>query len=168
LWFSGTNFKRLGTFIKWNPAIKPIQNKKGLLKTLLYERIDLVTTDHATQTLDEKQKPYFQSISGAPIVQHSLNIMLEFYKKGLLSLEKIIEKMCYNPATLYSIEKRGFIRESYFADLTIVDLNSVWAISKENILSKYGWSPLDGTTFQTNVTHTFVNGNLVYENGQFK
>jgi dihydroorotase len=167
LWFSDTDYKRLGTLIKWNPAIKTEKDKKGLLKALLDDRIDIVTTDHAPHTLDEKQKPYFQSMSGAPIVQHSLNIMLEFYKKGLISLEKIAEKMCHNPATLYRIEKRGFIREGYFADLTIVDLNSSWMVSKENILTKCGWSPLDGTTFQTKVTYTFVNGNLVYHNGHF-
>jgi dihydroorotase len=167
LWFSDTDYKRLGTLIKWNPAIKTEKDKKGLLKALLDDRIDIVTTDHAPHTLDEKQKPYFQSMSGAPIVQHSLNIMLEFYKKGLISLEKIAEKMCHNPATLYRIEKRGFIREGYFADLTIVDLNSSWTVSKENILTKCGWSPLDGTTFQTKVTYTFVNGNLVYHNGHF-
>ena len=167
LWFSDKDYKRLGTLIKWNPAIKTEKDKKGLLKALLDDRIDIVTTDHAPHTLDEKQKPYFQSMSGAPIVQHSLNIMLEFYKQGLLSLEKIAEKMCHNPATLYSIEKRGFIREGYFADVTIVDLNASWTVSKDNILSKCGWSPLEGTTFQTKVTHTFVNGNLVYDNGKF-
>jgi dihydroorotase len=167
LWFSDKDYKRLGTLIKWNPAIKTEKDKKGLLKALLDDRIDLVTTDHAPHTLEEKQKPYFQSMSGAPIVQHSLNIMLEFYKQGLISLEKITEKMCHNPATLYRIEKRGFIREGYFADLSIVDLHSSWTVCKENILSKCGWSPLEGTTFQTKVTHTFVNGNLVYDNGQF-
>jgi dihydroorotase len=167
LWFSDADYKRLGNLIKWNPAIKTEKDKKGLLKALLDNRIDLVTTDHAPHTLDEKQKPYFKSMSGAPIVQHSLNIMLEFYKQGLISLEKIAEKMCHNPAILYRIEKRGFIREGYFADLTIVDLNSSWTVSQENILSKCGWSPLDGTTFQAKVTHTFVNGNLVYENGRF-
>jgi len=167
LWFSDTDYKRLGTLIKWNPAIKTEKDKKGLLKALLDDRIDIVTTDHAPHTLEEKQKPYFQSISGAPIVQHSLNIMLEFYKQGLISLEKIAEKMCHNPATLYSIKKRGFIREGYFADLTIVDLNTGYTVSKSNILTKCGWSPLEGTTFQTKVTHTFVNGNLVYDNGKF-
>lgn len=167
LWFSDADYKRLGNLIKWNPAIKTEKDKKGLLKALLDNRIDLVTTDHAPHTLEEKQKPYFQSMSGAPIVQHSLNIMLEFYKQGLISLEKIAEKMCHNPAILYRIEKRGFIREGYFADLTIVDLHSSWTVSQENILSKCGWSPLDGTTFQAKVTHTFVNGNLVYENGRF-
>lgn len=167
LWFSDKDYKRLGTLIKWNPAIKTEKDKKGLLKALLDDRIDIVTTDHAPHTIDEKQKPYFQALSGAPIVQHSLNIMLEFYKQGLISLEKIAEKMCHNPATLYRIENRGFIREGYFADLSIVDLNTSWTVSKENILSKCGWSPLDGTAFQTKVTHTFVNGNLVYDNGQF-
>ncbi len=167
LWFSDKDYKRLGPLIKWNPAIKTEKDKKGLLKALLDDRIDLVTTDHAPHTLEEKQKPYFQSMSGAPIVQHSLNIMLEFYKQGLISLEKIVEKMCHNPATLYRIKKRGFIREGYFADLTIVDLNSAWAVAKENILYKCGWSPMEGMTFQTKVTHTFVNGHLVYHNRQF-
>jgi dihydroorotase len=157
----------LGFLIKWNPAIKTEKDKKGLLKALLDDRIDLVTTDHAPHTLEEKQKPYFQSMSGAPIVQHSLNIMLEFYKQGLISLEKIAEKMCHNPAILYNIEKRGFIREGYFADLTILDLNTSWTVSHENILSKCGWSPLEGTKFQTKVTHTFVNGNLIYDHGLF-
>jgi dihydroorotase len=167
LWFSDIEYERLGTLIKWNPAIKTEKDKKGLLKALLDDRIDLVTTDHAPHTLEEKQKPYFQAMSGAPIVQHSVNIMLEFYKQGLISLEKIVEKMCHNPATLYNIEKRGFIREGYFADLSIVDIDSPWTVSKENILSKCGWSPLEGTTFQTKVTHTFVNGNLIYDHGQF-
>jgi dihydroorotase len=167
LWFSDADYKRLGTLIKWNPAIKTEKDKRGLLKALLDDRIDIVTTDHAPHTLEEKQKPYFQSMSGAPIVQHSLNIMLEFFKQGLISLEKIAGKMCHNPATLYSIEKRGFIREGYFADLTIVDLNSSWIVEKDNIISKCGWSPLEGNTFQTKVTHTFVNGHLVYDNGHF-
>jgi dihydroorotase len=167
LWFSDTDYHRLGTLIKWNPAIKTEKDKKGLLDALLDDRIDIVTTDHAPHTLEEKQKPYFQAMSGAPIVQYSLNIMLEFYKQGLISLEKIAEKMCHNPATLYQLEKRGFIREGYFADLCIVDLDFVWTVSKENILSKCAWSPLEGTTFQTNVTHTFVNGHLVYDNGKF-
>ena len=167
LWFSDNDYHRLGTLIKWNPAIKTEKDKTGLLKALLDDRIDIVTTDHAPHTLEEKQKPYFQSMSGAPIVQHSLNIMLEFYKQGLITLEKIAEKMCHNPATLYRIEKRGFIREGFYADLTIVDLNSSYTVDKNTILSKCGWSPLEGTTFQTKVTHTFVNGNLVYDNGHF-
>jgi dihydroorotase len=167
LWFSDVDYERLGTLIKWNPAIKTEKDKKGLLKALLDDRIDLVTTDHAPHTLEEKQKPYFQSMSGAPMVQHSLNIMLEFYKQGLISLEKIAEKMCHNPAILYHIEKRGFIREGYFADLTLVDLNTSWTVSKENLLYKCGWSPVEGTTFHSSITQTFVNGNLVYNNGRF-
>jgi dihydroorotase len=167
LWFCDKDYQRLGTLIKWNPAIKTEKDKKGLLKALLDDRIDIVTTDHAPHSLEEKQKPYFQSMSGAPIIQHSLNIMLEFFKQGLISLEKIAAKMCHNPATLYHIEKRGFIREGYHADLTIVDLNATWTVDKNNILSKCGWSPLEGTTFHTKVMQTFVNGNLVYDNGKF-
>ena len=167
LWFCDRDYTRLGTLIKWNPAIKTANDKRGLLKALLEDRIDIVTTDHAPHTLDEKQKPYFQAMAGGPMVQHSLNIMLEFYKQGLITLEKITEKMCHNPATLYSIDRRGFIRKGYFADLTIIDLNVSWTVDKNNILSKCGWSPLEGTTFQTKVTHTFVNGNLVYDNGKF-
>ena len=167
LWFSDKDYQRLGTLIKWNPAIKSEKDRSGLLRALLDDRIDIVTTDHAPHTLEEKQKPYFQSMSGAPMVQHSLNIMLELYKQGLISLEKIAEKMCHNVASLYRIEKRGFIREGYFADLTIVDLNAPWTVSKENILYKCGWSTLEGMQFQTQVTHTIVNGNLIYNNGQF-
>jgi dihydroorotase len=126
LWFSDKDYERLGTLIKWNPAIKTEKDRKGLLDALLDDRIDIVTTDHAPHTLEEKQRPYFQAMSGAPIVQFSLNIMLEFYRQGLISLEKIAEKMCHNPAILYQIEKRGFIREGYFADLTVVDLNASW------------------------------------------
>lgn len=167
LWFSDKDYTRLGSLIKWNPAIKTEKDKNGLLAALLDDRIDIVTTDHAPHTLEEKQKPYFQSMSGAPIVQHSLNIMLEFFKQGLISLEKIAEKMCHNPATLYQIEKRGFIREGYFADLCIVDLNANWTVEKSNILSKCAWSPLEGTTFHSQITHTFVNGHLVFVNGKF-
>ena len=167
LWFSDQDYQRLGNLIKWNPAIKTEKDKKGLLNALLDDRIDIITTDHAPHTLDEKQKPYFQSMSGAPMVQHSLNCMLEFYKRGLISLEKIVDKMCHNPAILYRIEKRGFIKEGYYADLTLVDLNSTWTVKKDNILYKCGWSPLEGTTFTTNVISTFVNGNMVYNNGHF-
>ena len=167
LWFSDVDYDRLGTLIKWNPAIKTEKDKNGLLAALIDDRIDIVTTDHAPHTLEEKQKPYFQSMSGAPMVQHSLNVMLEFFKQGRISLEKIVEKMCHNPALLYKIDKRGFIREGYFADLTIVDLNHNWTVNKENLLYKCGWCPLEGTEFSTKVSQTFVNGNLVYDNGHF-
>ncbi len=167
LWFSDKDYSRLGTLIKWNPAIKTERDKKGLLKALLDDRIDLITTDHAPHTLEEKQKTYFQSMSGAPMVQHSLNIMLQFYKQGAITLEKIVEKMCHNPAILYRLDQRGFIRKGYFADLTIVDLHSEWTVAKDNIHYKCGWSPLESTRFQTKVVQTIVNGNLVYDNGRF-
>jgi dihydroorotase len=168
LWFSDKDYDRLGMLIKWNPAIKTEQDKAGLLKALLDDRIDIITTDHAPHTLEEKQQPYFQSMSGAPMVQHSLNCMLEFYKKNLISLEKIVEKMCHNPAILYRMTKRGFIREGYYADLTLVDLNSKWTVAKDNLLYKCGWSPLEGTTFNSKIIQTFVNGKLVYDNGLFQ
>lgn len=167
LWFTDQDYKRLGVLIKWNPAIKTQKDKDGLLAALLDDRIDLITTDHAPHTLEEKQKPYFQSMSGAPLVQHSLNCLLEFYALGKISLEKIVEKMCHNPAILYRIKERGYIREGYFADLTLVDLNSEWTVSKENILYKCGWSPLEGTTFHSKVLNTWVNGHLAYADGVF-
>lgn len=165
LWFSDKDYDRLGMLIKWNPAIKTEQDQDGLLQALLNDKIDLITTDHAPHTLEEKQQPYFKSMSGAPMVQHSLNCMLEFYKQNLISLEKIVEKMCHNPAILYKMINRGFIREGYYADLTLVDLNSQWTVAKDNLLYKCGWSPLEGSTFQTVIKQTFVNGNLVYNNG---
>jgi dihydroorotase len=167
LWFSEEDYPRLGKRIKWNPAIKTRKDKEGLLQALLDDRIDLITTDHAPHTLEEKEKPYFQSMSGAPLVQHALPVMLEFYKDQRISLPKLVEKMCHNPAILYNIQQRGFIREGYYADLTLVDPLSHWTVSKENIFYKCGWSPLEGTSFRTQVTHTFVNGNLVYEQGVF-
>jgi dihydroorotase len=167
LWFTDQDYERLGALIKWNPAIKTQKDKDGLLAALLDDRIDLITTDHAPHTLEEKQKPYFQSMSGAPLVQHSLNCLLEFYAQGKISLEKIVEKMCHNPAILYRIKERGYIREGYFADLTLVDLNSEWTVSKDNILYKCGWSPLEGTTFHSKVLSTWVNGHLAYADGVF-
>ncbi|MDP5158404.1 MAG: dihydroorotase [Flaviramulus sp.] len=167
LWFSDKDYDQLGMLIKWNPAIKTEQDKQGLLQALLDDRIDIITTDHAPHTLEEKEKPYFQSMSGAPMVQHALNCMLEFYKQGLITLEKIVEKMCHNPAVLYNMRNRGFIREGYYADLTLVDLNSKWTVAKDNLLYKCKWSPLEGTTFQTEIKQTFVNGNLVFDNGRF-
>jgi dihydroorotase len=167
LWFCDQDYERLGTLIKWNPAIKTKKDRDGLLQALLDDRIDLITTDHAPHTIEEKLKPYFSSMSGAPMVQHSLNVMLEFYHQGKISLEKIVEKMCHNPALLYGIEKRGYIREGYFADLVLVNLDAPWEVSKENILYKCGWSPLEGTTFRAQVEKTFVNGHLVYDQGNF-
>lgn len=166
LWFSDKDYARLGTLIKWNPAIKTEKDKIGLLQALVDDRIDIVTTDHAPHTLAEKQQSYFKAMSGAPIIQFSLNIMLEFYRRGLITLEKIIQKMSHNPAILYGIQNRGFIREGYYADLVIVDLNAAWTVTNECVLSKCAWTPLLGTTFHAKVTHTFVNGHLVYNNGK--
>jgi len=167
LWFTDQDYERLGALIKWNPAIKTEQDRDGLFEALLDDRIDLITTDHAPHTLEEKQKSYFQSMSGAPMVQHSLHCMLEFFRQGRISLEKIVEKMCHNPAILYRIKKRGFILEGYFADLVLVDMDSSWTVSKENILYKCGWSPLEGTTFHSRILKTWVNGHLAYEEGKF-
>ncbi len=167
LWFTDQDYDRLGPLIKWNPAIKTQQDRDELFEALLDDRIDLITTDHAPHTLEEKQKPYFQSMSGAPMVQHSLHCMLDFFRQGRISLEKIVEKMCHSPAILYRIKKRGFIREGYFADLVLVDMDSSWTVSKENILYKCGWSPLEGTTFHSRILKTWVNGHLAYEEGKF-
>lgn len=168
LWFSDKDYERLGTRIKWNPAIKTEKDKNGLMAALLDDRIDLITTDHAPHTIEEKDQPYFKSMSGAPMIQHSLNCMLEFYRQNIISLEKIVEKMCHNPAILYRIDKRGFIREGYHADLTLIDLNDTWTVSDENILYKCGWSPLEGTTFHSRVRKTWVNGHLVFDGGAIK
>ena len=168
LWFTDADYETKGTLIKWNPAIKTQKDADGLLEALLDDRIDLITTDHAPHTLEEKQKPYFQSMSGAPLIQHSLACLLEFYHQGKISLEKIVEKMCHNPAILYRIKDRGFIRKGYFADLVLVDLNQPWIVSKENILYKCGWSPLEGTTFHSRILKTWVNGHLAFDQGNFE
>jgi len=168
LWFCDADYDRLGARIKWNPAIKTKKDKQGLMKALLDDRIDFITTDHAPHTAEEKDQPYFSSMSGAPMIQHSLNCMLEFYREGVISLEKIVEKMCHNPAIMYNIEDRGFLREGYYADVSIVDMQSEWTVSKENLLYKCGWSPLEGERFHSRVTDTFVNGHLVFKNGEFR
>ncbi|WFE69223.1 dihydroorotase [Thiomicrospira sp. R3] len=167
LWFNDQDYARLGTRIKWNPAIKTEQDRQGLMQALLDDRIDFITTDHAPHTEAEKDQPYFQSMSGAPMVQHSLHIMLEFYRQGVISLAKIVEKMCHNPASFYRMSKRGFIREGYYADLVLVDLNASWTVSKDNILYKCGWSPLEGTQLHSRICSTWVNGHLAYHHGEF-
>ena len=134
---------------------------------MLDDRIDVIATDHAPHTLEEKNNIYTKAPSGGPLVQHALPAMLEMYHKGKISIEKIVEKMCHNPAILFQIEKRGFIKEGYFADLVLVDLNNPWTVNKDNILYKCGWSPFEGTTFKSRITHTFVNGSLVYQNAKF-
>lgn len=167
LWFNSDDYARLGAKIKWNPAIKSKENQEGLLQALLDDHIDLITTDHAPHTVEEKSGNYFNAFSGAPMIQHALNVMLEFYKQDKISLEKIVEKMCHNPAILYEIENRGYIREGYAADLTLVDMDQPWTVTKESLHYKCGWSPMEGAKFHTKVTHTFVNGNLVFEEGKF-
>ena len=166
LTFTNEDYDTKGGLIKWNPAVKTQKDKDGLWEALLDDRIDVIATDHAPHTWEEKQNVYTKCPSGAPLVQHSLVVMLENYKNGKISLERIVEKMAHNPAILFRIEKRGFIREGYKADLVLVDLNQNWTVKKENILYKCGWSPLEGTEFHSKVTHTFVNGKPVYENGK--
>ena len=167
LHFTNDDYETKGSLIKWNPAVKTETDKNGLWEALLDDRIDVIATDHAPHTLEEKSNKYLKCPSGAPLVQHSLNVMLEYYKNGKISLEKIVEKMCHNPAILFEIEKRGFIKEGYKADLVLVDLNKEYTVSKENILYKCGWSPLENEIFHSEITHTFINGNLAYENGRF-
>jgi len=167
LWFDNTDYERLGSMIKWNPAIKTPADKLALMDAINNNTLDIIATDHAPHTFEEKQNSYFKAPSGGPLVQHSLVAMLELYKQGKIKLEKIIEKMCHNPAILYNIEKRGFIKEDYYADLVLVDLNNKWTVSKDNILYKCGWSPFEGNTFTSSITHTIVNGNIVYQNGKF-
>jgi dihydroorotase len=167
LWFCKKDYQTKKGFIKWNPAVKDESDRDAILNAVIDDTIDVVATDHAPHTIEEKSRDYLNCPSGGPLVQHALVAMLELHHQQKISLEKIAEKMSHKVAELFAIEKRGFIREGYFADLTIVDLNSSWTVSQENILSKCGWSPLDGTTFQAKVTHTFVNGNLTYDNGNF-
>ncbi|MCK4676871.1 MAG: dihydroorotase [Bacteroidales bacterium] len=167
LWFSDEDYKKKGTCIKWNPAIKTLKDKEGLLSGILNGKIDVVATDHAPHTGDEKQNTYFKAPSGGPLVQHSLIAMFELALEGKMSFEQVVEKMCHNPAICFQVDKRGFLREGYWADLTVVDTDAAWAVDKSNVLYKCGWSPFEGETFRTKVTHTFVNGNLVYNNGRF-
>jgi dihydroorotase len=166
LWFTDADYERLGNLIKWNPAIKTAADRDAIWKALLDDRIDVIATDHAPHTLEEKQRPYSEAPSGGPLVQHSLVAMLEFYKNGKISLETIARKMAHDVARCFRIRDRGFIREGYFADLVLVDLNRPWTVSKNNLFYKCGWSPFEDVTFNAVVTHTFVNGNLVYENSK--
>ena len=167
LWFSEKDYEKKGAFIKWNPSVKTENDKKKLIDAVNNNLIDVVASDHAPHTIIEKNNNYIKCPSGGPLVQHSLVAMLDLYHDGLISLEKIVEKMCHNPAKLFRIKKRGFIKEGYYADLTILDLNKSWTVSKENILYKCGWSPFEGHTFKSSVQSCFVNGNLVYNSGKF-
>lgn len=165
LWFNDSDYERLGTRIKWNPAIKTKADQQAILKAVIDNHIDVIATDHAPHTLEEKNNSYFKAPSGGPLVQHSLVAMLEFYHQGKISLEKIVEKMSHNPAILFQIENRGFIREGYYADLVLVDTNKDWTVAKDNILAHCGWSPFDGQKFKSSVEKTWVSGNLAYDAG---
>jgi dihydroorotase len=167
LWFSSEDYKEKGTHIKWNPAVKSAEDRAQLWEALLDDRIDVIATDHAPHTIEEKSNVYTKAPSGGPLVQHALTAMLEMYHKGKISIEKIVEKMCHNPAILFDVKDRGYIKEGYYADLVLVDLNSPWTVKKENILYKCGWSPFEGATFKSRITHTILNGELVYHNFKF-
>jgi dihydroorotase len=167
LWFSDEDYDTKGTHIKWNPAVKTANDRAGLWKALLDDRLDIIATDHAPHTLEEKDNVYTKAPSGGPLVQHALNAIFEKIKDGTISIEKAIEKMCHNPAKIFKIDKRGFIREGYYADLVLVNTDKSNTVTKENVLYKCGWSPFEGTEFSSTITHTFVNGNLMYDNGSF-
>jgi dihydroorotase len=166
LHFTNEDYETKGSLIKWNPAVKTETDKNGLWEALLDDRIDVIATDHAPHTLEEKDNKYLKCPSGAPLVQYSLPVMFEYFKKGKISLEKVVEKMCHNPAILFEIEKRGFVKEGYKADLVLINPNAENTVSKENILYKCGWSPLENETFHSEISHTFVNGFLAFENGK--
>ena len=167
LWFSDLDYQKNGTRIKWNPAIKTIKDRDGLLQGLKNNKIDVVATDHAPHTWKEKDNSYFKAPSGGPLVQHSFIAMLELYHQQKISLEEIADKMCHTPADIFQIDKRGYIREGYWADLVLVDLNTHWTVQENNLLYKCKWSPFEGQLFHSKVTHTLVNGNIVFEEGSF-
>ena len=167
LWFSDKDYDTKGTYIKWNPAVKTAADRTKLWEALLDDRIDVIATDHAPHLKEEKDNVYTKAPSGGPLVQHALPAILDKYHDGIISLEKIVEKMCHNPAILFQIEKRGYLREGYYADMVLVDLNASWKVGAANNAYKCGWSPFDGHTFKSSITHTFINGHLAYENGSF-
>ncbi len=166
LWFNDSHYAEKGTLIKWNPAIKREKDRKGLFEGMLNDKLDVIATDHAPHTLEEKNNSYFKAPSGGPMVQHSLVAMIEFVKQGKISIEKLVDKMCHKPAELFSIEKRGFLRKGYYADLVMIDPDKSWQVNKSNILYKCGWSPFEGQVFKSSVHTTFVNGEIVYDKGE--
>lgn len=167
MWFSEEDYATKGNLIKWNPAVKTANDREKIFQAMLDDTIDVIATDHAPHTLEEKSMTYLKAPSGGPLIQHSLVAMLDFYHQGKISLETIAQKMSHNVARLFQIKERGFIREGYFADLVLVDLDSPWMVAKDNILSKCGWSPFEGHTFRSKVTQTIVSGHLVYDQGEF-
>ncbi len=168
LWFSNEDYVTKGNFIKWNPAVKTASDRDALWKALLNDTIDVIATDHAPHTIEEKSQKYSSAPSGGPLVQHALVALFEAHHQGKISVEKIVQKMCHNPAIIFKIEKRGYIKEGYYADLAIVNPSKPWSVSKDNILYQCGWSPFEGTNFKSRISHTFVNGQLVYENAKVK
>ena len=168
LWFTNDDYATKGNFIKWNPAVKTAADRDALWKALLDDTIDVIATDHAPHTLEEKSEKYLKAPSGGPLVQHAVVAMFEAFHQGKISVEKIVEKMCHNPAKIFKIEKRGFIKEGFYADLAIIDAAKPWSVKKENILYKCGWSPLEGTNFKSRVMYTLVNGQIVNQNGVLK
>lgn len=167
LWFDQADYKNLGYYIKWNPAIKTLNDKLALQNALIANKLDVVATDHAPHLLSEKLNQYENSASGGPMVQHSLIAMLELYHKKVFTIDTIVNKMCHAPAQLFNIDRRGYLNPGFYADIAIVDLNAPWLVNPDNILYKCKWSPFNNVTFNSKVTHTFVNGQLVYNNGSF-
>ncbi len=166
LWFDDRDYITKGNLIKWNPAVKTVKDKEALWQALLDDKIDVIATDHAPHTLEEKNNTYFKSPSGGPLVQHALAAMLQMSCNGVISIEKVVQKMCHAPAELFRIDRRGYIREGYYADLVLIDPNESWVVSSNNILYKCGWSPFEGQEFSHAVVSTFVNGKEVYKNGE--
>jgi dihydroorotase len=167
LWFHDEDYERKGTLIKWNPAIKNIHDRDSLVAGLLNDKIDVIATDHAPHTIEEKQSKYFQSPSGGPMVQHALVAMLEMVHMKKMTIEKVVEKMCHAPARLYGIKERGFLEPGMKADMVLVDLDHEWTVAHKNLYYKCGWSPFEGETFHSRVSHTWVNGKLVFKEGLF-
>lgn len=167
LYFNADDYAKFGTQIKCNPAVKSVEHQSALFPALLDNRLDIIATDHAPHTWDEKSNSYFKAPSGVPLIQHTLNVMLDFYHKGKISLERIVEKMCHAPTECFRLAERGYIREGYWADLAIVDVNKEWTVTKENIYYKCGWSPFEGKTFKGKIESTIVSGHLAYHNGIF-
>jgi len=167
LWFDESDYEKLGNLIKWNPAVKTQNDKNALFEGLLSNKLDVIATDHAPHTLEEKSRTYSKAPSGGPLVQHALTTMMEFKHQGKISLSQIVNKMCHSPAIAFNISKRGYIRKNYYADLVLVDPAKQWTINKENILYKCGWSPLENTVMHSKVISTFINGRRIYHNGEF-
>ncbi len=165
LWFTNEDYATKGNLIKWNPAVKTATDKHAIWQGVLNGNIDVIATDHAPHTLSEKQQPYAQAPSGGPLVQHGLQAMLDKYHEGVITLEMIAQKMCHNMAELFQIQQRGYVRQGYYADLALVNLNQPHTVTEHNILSKCGWSPFNNHTFKSSIVHTFVNGTHVYNNG---